>query len=116
MLPAIVVISLAALVIAGLVVMRARNVNLEKGLDELARSHNLTREELALIVADLATKGMIKGTGIDAKLRSALGRKPVIDVEQISTIKVVRDPKTGAVSYDVTLNTGAGQQHCSVEG
>ena len=41
--------------------------------------------------------------------------KPLIDVSQISTIKVIRDPKTGEVTYDVTLDTGQGSKG-SVEG
>ncbi len=40
----------------------------------------------------------------------------VLDLNQVRTIQVIKDPKTGKISYKVSLNTGSGTMTSSVEG
>jgi hypothetical protein len=39
-----------------------------------------------------------------------------IDLEDVTAIHVIKDPKTGEISYKVTMNTGSGTMVTSVEG
>jgi len=98
----------------------------------MRHSRGISTAEYAIILALAVVVGIgaltMLGINTSIRLDSILGsntelnkssvpqnQRPVIDVNQISTIRVVRGPN-GEISYEVTLNTGAGTQVTSVEG